>query len=65
MIPLHKAILSEKERKALRHFSKLDGKKDSYARYLATRLRQYLPTYEGDLGLIKRFMAAYERTKKA
>ena len=57
---MHKAILSDKERRALRQFSKANGEKDSYARYLATRLRQYLPTYEKDLALIEEFMTHYK-----
>jgi len=58
-------ILTEKERRRIRAFIKVDGEKETFMTVLATRCRQHLPQIERDLGLIKQFMAAYERTKKA
>ena len=62
---MHKSILSELERQRIRAFNRTDGEKSSAVRGLATRCHKYLPQIERDLGLIRQFMATYEKAKKA
>ena len=58
-------ILTEKERRKIKAFIKIDGQKETFMTVLATRCRKHLPQIERDLGLIRQFMATYEKAKKA
>jgi len=61
---MHKALLSEKERKQIIAYLKANGEKTMEIRQLAFLGKKYRATMKSDLDLIDRLLQAYEKAKK-
>lgn len=57
-------ILTGKERRRIRAYLDSDGERTSAVRQLVTRGRQFIPSIEDDLALLKHLLEKYERAKK-
>jgi hypothetical protein len=55
-------ILTAYERRKIQKFLSANGKKANDMRTIVWRANRYLPTIEQDLALIRRLLAAYEKS---
>ena len=60
---MHRALLSEKERRQVHTYLKQNGDKTMNVRQLAFLAKKYHTTMKADLDLIEKLLAVYEREK--
>jgi hypothetical protein len=60
---MHRALLSEKERRQIHTYLKQNGDKTMNMRQLAFLANKYHTAIRADLDLIEKLLAAYERHK--
>ena len=60
---MHRALLSEKERRQIHTYLKQNGDKTMNVRQLTFLAKKYHTTMEADLDLIEKLLTAYERNK--
>ena len=60
---MHKALLSERERKQIRVYLKANGEKTMEIRQLAFLGKKYRTTMKADLDLVEKLLESYEREK--
>jgi hypothetical protein len=60
---MHRALLSEKERRQIHAYLKQNGDKTMNVRQLTFLAKKYHTTMEADLDLIEKLLTAYERNK--
>jgi len=57
-------ILTDVERKKIKSYLKLNGKRDSMIRSLVSRARKYKPQIQNDVKLLDELVIRYEKNKK-
>ena len=57
-------ILTDVERKKIKSYLKLNGKRDSMIRSLVSRARKYKPQIQNDVKLLDELVMRYEKNKK-
>jgi hypothetical protein len=60
---MHPRILSQLEERQIRSYLKQDGEKMLNIRVLVSRAKKQLPKIKGDLELLEKLLATYEREK--
>ena len=60
---MHRALLSEKERRQIHTYLKQNGDKTMNVRQLTFLAKKYHTTMEADLDLIEELLATYEKAK--
>jgi len=60
---MHRALLSEKERRQIHAYLKQNGDKTMNVRQLTFLAKKYHTTMEADLDLIEELLATYEKAK--